>query len=254
MIRREVYAQASAKEHQMISMNDEDSTTHYHYKRWLWVQFPWCTIDVHSDISNIMELFSGGSSKGGDSSVYISATKENELAKATLQILHAAKQRSKKTYSNGNKSLNQSQASSVVNASLRRKPLTGKKQSQGANKQKSGLLPPVVPQSAKNGNQTTMIDGNEHGRSYSFSKTMIIGSRSISAGRATRGDSPSKLPLLRLDQEDRKSPVKTLAKISNTMNSIEHTKIKDIELENVSLGAQLNDLNYMMQDTYYIDR
>jgi hypothetical protein len=38
-----------------------------------------------------MELFSGGSSKGGDSSVYISATKENELAKATLQILHAAK-------------------------------------------------------------------------------------------------------------------------------------------------------------------
>jgi len=30
------------------------------------------------------------------------------------------------------------------------------------------------------------------------------------------------------------------------MNSIEHTKIKEIELENVSLGAQLNDLNYMM--------
>jgi hypothetical protein len=230
----------------MISMNDEDSTTHYHYKRWLWVQFPWCTIDVHSDISNIMELFSGGSSKGGDSSVYISATKENELAKATLQILHAAKQRSKKTYSNGNKSLNQSQASSVVNGSMRRKPMTGKKQSLGTNKQKSGLLPPVVPQSAKNGNQTTMIDGGEHGRSYSFSKTMIIGNRSISAGRATRGDSPSKLPLLRLDQEDRKSPVKTLAKISNTMNSIEHTKIKEIELENVSLGAQLNDLNYMM--------
>jgi hypothetical protein len=183
----------------MISMNDEDSTTHYHYKRWLWVQFPWCTIDVHSDISNIMELFSGGSSKGGDSSVYISATKENELAKATLQILHAAKQRSKKTYSNGNKSLNQSQASSVANGSMRKKPLTGKKQSLGTNKQKPGLLPPVVPQSAKNGNQTTMIDGGEHGRSYSFSKTMIIGNRSISAGRATRGDSPSKLPLLRLD-------------------------------------------------------
>jgi hypothetical protein len=91
-----------------------------------------------------------------------------------------------------------------------------------------------------------MIDGGEHGRSYSLSKTMIIGNRSISAGRATRGDSPSKLPLLRLDSEDRKSPIKTLAKISNTMNSIEHTKIKEIEVENVSLGAQLNDLNYMM--------
>jgi len=102
-------------------MIDEENTTHYHYKRWLWVQFPWCTIDVHSDISNIMELFSGGSSKGGDSSVYISATKENELAKATLQILHAAKQRSKKSYSNGNKSLNQSQSSSMINNSMKRK-------------------------------------------------------------------------------------------------------------------------------------
>jgi hypothetical protein len=30
------------------------------------------------------------------------------------------------------------------------------------------------------------------------------------------------------------------------MNSIEHTKIKEIEVENVSLGAQLNDLNYMI--------
>lgn len=71
-------------------MMDEETTTHYHYKRWLWVQFPWCTIDVHSDISNIMELFAGG----GDASNYISATKENELSKATLQILHATKQRS----------------------------------------------------------------------------------------------------------------------------------------------------------------
>lgn len=103
----------------MISMIDKDSTTHYHYKRWLWVQFPWCTIDVHSDISNIMELFSGGSSKdqaqtgnsnnqGGDSSTYISATKENELAKATLQILHAAKQRSKKSYATANVTSNKS--------------------------------------------------------------------------------------------------------------------------------------------------
>lgn len=40
--------------------------------------------------------------------------------------------------------------------------------------------------------------------------------------------------------------MKTLAKIHNTMNSIEHTKIKEIEVENVSLGAQLNDLNYMI--------
>lgn len=163
----------------MISMTDEDSTTHYHYKRWLWVQFPWCTIDVHSDISNIMELFSGGSSKGGDSSIYISATKENELAKATLQILHAAKQRSKKSYSNGNKSLNHSQSSSMANMSMKKKKAP--KVSVGPSQKKHGMLPPVVPQSAKN-NQT-MMEG-ENGKNYSLSKTMIIGNRSISAGKA----------------------------------------------------------------------
>jgi hypothetical protein len=42
------------------------------------------------------------------------------------------------------------------------------------------MLPPVVPQSAKNGNQT-MMDGEKN---YSLSKTMIIGNRSISAGKA----------------------------------------------------------------------
>lgn len=163
----------------MISMDGDDVTTHYHYKRWLWVQFPWCTIDVHSDISNIMELFSGGSSQG-DSSVYISATKENELAKATLMILHAAKQRSKKSYSNGNKtSLNQSQGtqnSSTLNSSMKKKS----KKSLGntsVNKPKVGMLPPVVPQSAKNN-----PDGDGP-KSISFSKTMIIGNRSISAGK-----------------------------------------------------------------------
>jgi hypothetical protein len=96
-----------------------------------------------------MELFSGGSSKGGDSSVYISATKENELAKATLQILHAAKQRSKKSYSNGNKSLNHSQSSSMANISMKKKKA---KVSIGPSQKKHGMLPPVVPQSAKNGN------------------------------------------------------------------------------------------------------
>ena len=52
--------------------------------------------------------------------------------------------------------------------------------------------------------------------------------------------------MLRLDSEDRRSPIKTLAKISMTMNSIEQSKLKEIEVENVQLGSQLNDLNYMM--------
>jgi ribosomal protein S24E len=52
--------------------------------------------------------------------------------------------------------------------------------------------------------------------------------------------------MLRLDSDDKRSPIKTLAKISNTMASIEQTKIKEIEVENVQLGSQLNDLNYMI--------
>jgi hypothetical protein len=43
------------------------------------------------------------------------------------------------------------------------------------------MLPPVVPQSAKNGNQTMDVDNT---KSYSLSKTIIIGNRSISAGKA----------------------------------------------------------------------
>ena len=99
-------------------------------------------------------------------------------------------------------------------------------------KPKIGMLPPVVPQSAKHGNES-MLDK---------SKTMIIGgagNRSISAGRGRDigNTSSSRLPLLRLDSEDRKSPEKTLAKISITMNNIEQGKMKEIEHENVQLGA-----------------
>ena len=81
-----------------------------------------------------------------------------------------------------------------------------------------------------------MMEG-ENGKNYSLSKTMIIGNRSISAGKAQRDGSPNKLPMLRLDSDDKKSPIKTLAKISNTMASIEQSKIKEIEVENVQLGS-----------------
>lgn len=57
------------------------------------------------------------------------------------------------------------------------------------------------------------------GRNTSLSRTMM-GNRSISAGRGMR-DASQRLPMLRLDSEDRKSPEKTLAKISLTMNYIE---------------------------------
>ena len=117
--------------------------------------------------------------------MYISATKENELAKATLQILHAAKQRSKKSYATGNltnKSLNHSHASSTMNTSLKKK---GGRKSGGGNStskaHKQGMLPPVAPQSVKH--QNSIMENGFNGN-LSLSKTMTLGNRSISAGRA----------------------------------------------------------------------
>ena len=231
MIRAEVQAEENLKEHQMISMVDEEGMTHYHYKRWLWVQFPWCTIDVHSDISNIMELFSSGAGQGGDSSLYISATKENELAKATLNILLAAKARSKKSGATGAvpKNLSRSHASSALDKSMKRS------RKSIASKSKISTLPPVNPQSTKS------IDMGEP-----LSKTMM--NRSVSATRNYRHDlnNSGRLPMLRLDSEDRRSPEKTIAKISRTLLTIEQGKMKEIEDENVALGAQLNSLNFLI--------
>jgi|LauGreDrversion4_2_1035121.scaffolds.fasta_scaffold45259_3 hypothetical protein len=52
--------------------------------------------------------------------------------------------------------------------------------------------------------------------------------------------------MLRLDSEDRKSPEKAIAKISRTLLTIEQGKMKEIEVENVALGAQLNNLNFLI--------
>lgn len=94
-----------------------------------------------------------------------------------------------------------------------------------------------------------MIDGGFDGK-MSLSRSMAH--RSISASRGYReGTPPGRLPMLRLDSEERKSPEKTLAKISTTMNMIEQGKMKEIEHENVSLGAQLNNLNFMMYKTLF---
>jgi hypothetical protein len=69
----------------------------------------------------------------------------------------------------------------MINNSMKRK---GAKRSNliPQSRPKQGMLPPVVPQSAKNGNQTSIMEV-DNGKSYSLSKTMIIGNRSISAGR-----------------------------------------------------------------------
>lgn len=104
-----------------------------------------------------MELFSGGSgSKGG--SLYISATKENELSKATLQIIQNAKARSKKgtsqnesrnaiAVSGASKSMNQSMGQSVMFSTFKKKATL--KDSLLSKSNKPSLLPPVVPSSTK---------------------------------------------------------------------------------------------------------
>ena len=68
----------------------EEKSIFYYYKRWIWVQFPWCTIDVYSNLSSIMEISMGSHTN------YISTYKENELVNGTIQILKEAKQRKKR--------------------------------------------------------------------------------------------------------------------------------------------------------------
>jgi hypothetical protein len=56
----------------------DEKSIYYYYKRWIWVQFPWCTIDVYSNLSNIMEMSMGSQTN------YISTAKENELVNGTI--------------------------------------------------------------------------------------------------------------------------------------------------------------------------
>lgn len=76
------------KTKEALTMKEEKSIFYY-YKRWIWVQFPWCTIDVYSNLSKIMEMSMGSQSN------YISTYKENELVNGTIQILKEAKFRKK---------------------------------------------------------------------------------------------------------------------------------------------------------------
>jgi hypothetical protein len=34
---------------------------YYYYKRWLWMQYAWCALDVYSDISSVMSKFASNS-------------------------------------------------------------------------------------------------------------------------------------------------------------------------------------------------
>ena len=87
-IKRELEEQRGEKTKESLQAKEEKSI-YYYYKRWIWVQFPWCTIDVYSNLSNIMEMSMGSQTN------YISTAKENELVNGTIQILKEAKLRKK---------------------------------------------------------------------------------------------------------------------------------------------------------------
>ena len=62
----------------------------YYYKRWLWIQFPWCAIDIFSDFSQIML------STTGKKAEKINSSKENELVASMIAIIRDAKGRKNK--------------------------------------------------------------------------------------------------------------------------------------------------------------
>lgn len=59
------------------------------YKRWLWIQFPWCSLDVYSDFSQIMSVFNASE---------INHQHDNEMAVTSLRIIREAKLKAKKKF------------------------------------------------------------------------------------------------------------------------------------------------------------
>jgi hypothetical protein len=47
-------ARENFKNDLLMDMNAERKFINYYYKRWIWVQFPWFTINVYEDITDIM--------------------------------------------------------------------------------------------------------------------------------------------------------------------------------------------------------
>ena len=68
----------------------------YHYKRWLWIEFPWCSLDVYSDFSQIMSVFSASD---------MNLQHDNEIAISTLKIIREARLKASKRYVPPKKSL-----------------------------------------------------------------------------------------------------------------------------------------------------
>jgi hypothetical protein len=68
----------------------------YHYKRWVWIQFPWFALDVYSDFSQIMSVFNRDD---------MNFQNDNEMAISTLKTIKETKEKGKKRYNPTKKSL-----------------------------------------------------------------------------------------------------------------------------------------------------
>lgn len=82
----------------------------YFYKRWLWIQFPWCSLDVYSDFSQIMSVFSAPD---------LNFQHDNEMAMTSLKIIREARLKATKRYVQPRKSvINQMNSSDSNERSL----------------------------------------------------------------------------------------------------------------------------------------
>ena len=71
-------------------MNRQSEPLYYLYKRWLWVQFPWCTIYVFADFSEIMDC---SAQAAGES---LSNAQEQKLVNDIKKFMNEAKARKNK--------------------------------------------------------------------------------------------------------------------------------------------------------------
>ena len=71
------------------SMVQKKPNEMYHYKRWLWIEFPWCSLDVYSDFSQLMSVFSAPD---------MNLQHDNEMAISTLKIIREARLKATKRY------------------------------------------------------------------------------------------------------------------------------------------------------------
>lgn len=72
-----------------LTQSSKKKNEMYYYKRWLWIEFPWCSLDVYSDFSQIMQVFSAED---------MNFQHDNEMAISTLRIIRESKMKASRRY------------------------------------------------------------------------------------------------------------------------------------------------------------